>query len=129
MWQVLEGIRFLRDRRRVLAVLSADTILFTESGGVRIGKTLGDEGVDDTSDFSLFCSGGRAQLQGQPCGDVRRHVRAVRPGGGSNQANEEKSTAPSVERRDRESAGSIEEQVYRGTPAGQSCLSKSGVHN
>ncbi|KAJ5522976.1 hypothetical protein N7513_003282 [Penicillium frequentans] len=47
MWQVLEGIRFLRDRRRVLAVLSADTILFTESGGVRIA------GVEHSCKVSL----------------------------------------------------------------------------
>ncbi|KAJ5033100.1 hypothetical protein NUH16_003230 [Penicillium rubens] len=33
---VLEGIRHLRDRGRVLATLSADTILLTDAGGVRI---------------------------------------------------------------------------------------------
>ncbi|KAJ5801046.1 uncharacterized protein N7518_003114, partial [Penicillium psychrosexuale] len=34
---VLEGIQYLRGRGRALAALSTDTILLTESGGVRIG--------------------------------------------------------------------------------------------
>ncbi|CAG8060614.1 unnamed protein product, partial [Penicillium nalgiovense] len=33
---VLEGIQYLRDRGRALAALSADTMLLTESGGVKI---------------------------------------------------------------------------------------------
>ncbi|OQD77418.1 hypothetical protein PENANT_c103G01742 [Penicillium antarcticum] len=33
---VLEGIQYLRDQGRALAVLSADTMLLTECGGVRI---------------------------------------------------------------------------------------------
>lgn len=38
VWQVLEEIRFLCDQGRVLAILSADTIVVRESGGVRTGK-------------------------------------------------------------------------------------------
>ncbi|CAG7932900.1 unnamed protein product [Penicillium olsonii] len=35
---VLEGIQYLRGRGRALAALSADTMLLTESGGVKIGE-------------------------------------------------------------------------------------------
>ncbi|KAJ5822455.1 hypothetical protein N7447_004795 [Penicillium robsamsonii] len=35
---VLEGIQYLRGRGRAFAALSADTMLLTESGGVRIGE-------------------------------------------------------------------------------------------
>lgn len=37
--QVLEGIQYLRGCGRALAALSADTILLSESGEVKIGRS------------------------------------------------------------------------------------------
>jgi hypothetical protein len=37
--QVLEGIQYLRGYGRALAALSADTILLSESGEVKIGRS------------------------------------------------------------------------------------------
>ena len=46
MSQVLEGIQYLRGCGRALAALSADTILLSETGEVKIGRW---EGIPQVS--------------------------------------------------------------------------------
>ncbi|KAJ5365211.1 hypothetical protein N7517_008097 [Penicillium concentricum] len=56
---VLEGIQYLRGRGRALAALSADTILLTESGGVRIAEI-------DAVTLKLFALAESAEAKGLP---------------------------------------------------------------